>query len=99
MLTKCWFQVVQQLDDIARQVLAQMADGLNLPWKAFESLLGTAVPRGDGAVSASILDTIQYTAPTLSRVHGADRAANCEAHVDKGVLTLILPDTSQGLQV
>lgn len=99
MVTKCWFQVVEKLDDNAREVLAQVAEGLDLPWKAFEPLLGTAVPEDNGAVAASILDTIQYKAPTLSSVHGAGRAANSEPHVDKGVLTLILPDTAQGLQV
>ena len=54
--------------------------------------------QGSGHVAASSLEAIQYPAPGGS-VRQAAESANCEANVDRGLLTCILADSVQGLQV
>ena len=62
-------------------------------------LLDAAIPK-NGDVAASTLHTVQYLAPNLGgRLGDANASANCGAHVDKGILSLIFPDTEQGLQM
>ena len=80
-------------------MLAQLAQKLEMPPDVLESILDKAPVLTDG-VAASSLDTIHYLAPDMTGpVVDANASANCEAHVDKGLLTLIFPDTEQGLQV
>ncbi len=54
--------------------------------------------QGSGHVAASSLEAIQYSAPD-ARVGQAAQSANCEAHVHRGLLTIILADNVHGLQV
>ena len=62
------------------------------------SLLDT--PLEAAVTASSCLDTIHYMAPSIAGpAADADASANCGPHVDKGLLTLIFPDTEQGLQV
>lgn len=86
-------------DDIAKDVLAQLAKSLQLPLGVFEPLMGPAIPTGNGALAASILDIIHYNMPQANSTLNADSSASCEAHVDKGLLTVVFPDTAHGLQV
>ena len=80
-------------------MLAQLAQQLEMPPDVFESIFDKPPVLTDG-VAASTLDTIHYPAPNMTGpLVDANASANCEAHVDKGLLTLIFPDTEQGLQV
>jgi len=90
-------QVVQATDLIAKDVMSHLAVALRLPKDAFNQICGSAAP-DDNQPSASSLEAIHYMLPDT---HAADLAAPaaCEAHVDKGLLTLICSDASQGLQV
>ena len=94
-------QAIQTFDGLARDVLAQLAQQLKLPPDAFISLLDMPHSVNHGLMAASSsLDTIYYMAPSIrGPAADADASANCGAHVDKGLLTLIFPDTEQGLQV
>ena len=87
-------QVVQVMDSTAKDVLSYLAVALGLPNITFDRICGSAVRQP----SASSLEAIHYMLPDT---HAADIAAPaaCEAHVDKGLLTLISSDASQGLQV
>ena len=86
--------MVQVLDSIAKDVLSYLAVALGLPNVTFDRICGSAVR----PPSASSLEAVHYMLPDT---HAADNAAPaaCEAHVDKGLLTLIRSDASQGLQV
>lgn len=90
--------MVQRLEDIARLLLAQLARHLKLPLYFFEPLLSTPDQKQDSNESASVLDTIHYMPPSTDAVN-PNLFANCESHVDKGLLTVIFPDTEEGLQV
>ncbi|KAL3158725.1 hypothetical protein ABBQ32_011459 [Trebouxia sp. C0010 RCD-2024] len=88
--------VVQALDDIARGVLEGLAKALQLPADAFLPVLDqTAVDTSKQ--SASSLEAIHYMLP--ERADEKLGAPACEAHEDKGLLTLIYSDIQQGLQV
>lgn len=86
-------------DDIARDMLAQLAESLQLPFGIFNPLLGPASSNGDGALTASLLDTINYMSPEANSISNTDTSASCEAHIDRGLLTILFPDTVHGLQV
>ena len=88
---------MQATDLIAKDVMSHLAVALRLPKDAFNQICGSAAP-DDNQPSASNLEAIHYMLP---HTHAADLAAPaaCEAHVDKGLLTLICSDASQGLQV
>ena len=87
------------LDDLARTTLRALEDGLHQPSDTLTRLLATAIPKV-GDVAASTLHTVQYLTPSLgSAPLDANASANCGAHIDKGILSLIFPDTEQGLQV
>ena len=87
--------MVQALDDVARRILAGLAQTLQLPADAFLPILDqTAVNLSEQ--SASSLEAIHYKLPEGSV---ADLGAPaCVAHEDKGLLTLIYSDAQQGLQ-
>ncbi|KAL3135555.1 hypothetical protein ABBQ38_006033 [Trebouxia sp. C0009 RCD-2024] len=88
--------VVQAFDDIARGILESLAKSLQLPADAFQPILDqTAVD--SGKQSASSLEAIHYMMP--EGVATSLGAPACEAHEDKGLLTLIYSDTAQGLHV
>lgn len=89
---------MRRLDDIARGLLAQLARDLKLSHEFFDPLLSTAGQNQHDTESASILDTIHYMPPSTDRVN-PNLSSDCESHVDKGLLTVIYPDTEQGLQV
>ncbi len=90
-------QVVQAMDLIAKGVMSHLAVALRLPNDAFNQIYESAAPNANQP-SASSLEAIHYMLPDT---HAADNAAPaaCEPHVDKGLLTLICSDASQGLQV
>lgn len=90
-------QVVQAMDLIAKGVMSHLAVALRLPNDAFNQIYESAAPNANQP-SASSLEAIHYMLPDT---HAADNAAPaaCEAHVDKGLLTLICSDASQGLQI
>ena len=70
-----------------------------MPPDVLLSIFDKAPVLTDG-VAATSLDTIHYLAPNMTApVVDANASANCEAHVDKGLLTFIFPDTEQGLEV
>ena len=85
-------KVVQAYDILARSFLRQLAIKLHLPLTAFDSLLQAE----QSAAATSSLEAIQ-------NLGAADQpspvVSGCEAHVDKGLLTCIFADSSQGLQV
>ena len=89
--------MVATLAEFAKRVLVSLAKLLELPADAFEPVLqsGTKNP------SRSILDTIHYFAPAKIAVNAAQSSAsaNCDAHVDRGLLTVIYSDVPSGLQV
>ena len=90
--------MVQALDDIARELLEGLANSLQLPKAAFLPILDpTAVD--SSKPSACSLEAIHYMLPEGSVVAGSDLPEACEAHEDKGLLTVIYSDTEQGLQV
>ena len=85
--------MVQAFDDIAREQLEGIAKSLQLPAATFLPILDpTAVD--SSRQSASSLEVVHYMLPADL---GAPEA--CEAHEDKGLLTLIYADTERGLQV
>ena len=90
-------QVVCLLDQFAKLVLSQLATAMSLSPGTFESILDTSGVQQSGSVAASVLETINYKPPHPSGPV-ADQSGNCEAHVDKGLLTLVFPDTQDGLQ-
>ena len=85
------------MDLIVKGVLSHLVVTLGLPNDALYQICGSAA-LDDNQPSASSLEAIHYMLPDT---HAADVAAPaaCEAHVDKGLLTLISSDASQGLQV
>ena len=89
--------MVETLDAFARRVLESLAKLLNLPADVFEPVLEL------GAVNpgASFLETIHYYAPAKTATTDAQSSAsaNCDAHVDRGLLTIIYSDVPSGLQV
>lgn len=88
--------MVQAFDDIARGVLEGLAKSLQLPADAFLPILDpTAVD--NKKPSASSLEAIHYMLPEDAITNSG--APACEAHEDKGLLTLIYSDQEQGLHV
>lgn len=89
--------MVQTYNAFAQAVLAGLATALSLPADHFCSALDVTLLE-KGNVAASSLEAIQYPAlDPIARL--AAQHASCEAHVDRGLLTCIFADTSQGLQV
>lgn len=82
------------MDVTAKDVMSYLAVALRLPNHAFDQIFESAAPNANQP-SASSLEAM------LPDTHAADNAAPaaCEAHVDKGLLTLICSNASQGLQV
>ncbi|DBB06912.1 hypothetical protein WJX82_003537 [Trebouxia sp. C0006] len=68
-----------------------------MPANAFVCVTDSTT-QGSGHVAASSLEAIQYSAPDAS-VGQAAQSANCEAHVDRGLLTCVFADNVHGLQV
>ena len=89
--------MVQAFDDIAREHLEGIAKSLQLPAAAFLPILDSKA-LNSRKQSASSLEAIHYKLPEAATTHVAPSEA-CEAHGDKGLLTLIYADTEQGLQV
>ena len=89
--------MLETLDEFARRVLMSLAELLKLPADAFEHVLDSGPVR----CSASVLETIQYFAPAKTAINVAQSSAftNCDAHVDRGLLTVIYSDVPSGLQV
>ncbi len=85
------------MDFIAKDVMSHLAVALGLPNDAFNQICGS-VALDDNQPSASSLEAIHYMLPDTDAADIAAPAA-CEAHVDKGLLTLICSDACQGLQV
>ena len=91
-------QVLHEFDVLARKILVSLAEALSLPSATFDSLLETNMPCSTSHLpSASNLEAIRY----FNDGHKGQNSAteSCEAHVDKGLLTLIHADSEQGLQV
>ena len=87
---------MQVFDEVATGVITDLAETLQLQSTVFTSLHTTTATH----LGASCLETIHYMAPSMTDASlDANASASCEAHVDKGLLTLIFPDTAQGLQV
>lgn len=85
------------MDDIARGLLEGLAGALQLPAATFLPLLDlTAVDSSKR--SASSLEAIHYMLPQNANT-GSGATEACEAHEDKGLLTVVYADTEQGLQV
>ncbi len=84
------------MDLIAKHVMSHLAVALRLPNDAFNQICGSAA-LDDSQPSASSLEAIHYMLPDTDAADNAASAA-CEAHVDRGLLTLISSDASQGLQ-
>ena len=90
-------QAVQTYESFAQAFLSQIAFALSMPANAFLCITDSTT-QGSGHVAASSLEAIQYPAP-VARAGAAAQSANCEAHVDRGLLTCIFADNVQGLQV
>ena len=88
---------MQAFDDIAREQLEGLAKSLQLPPAAFLPILDSTA-LNSRRQSASSLEAIHYMLPEAAAADGGAPEA-CEAHEDKGLLTLIYADTEQGLQV
>ncbi len=86
-------QVVQIVDNDARGMMVHLAKVLHLPATCFLPILGPTLAREDQCFASS-LEAINYALPA----NGAD-PTGCQSHVDKGLLTLIHSDSSDGLQV
>ena len=86
-------QVVQLLDNDARGIMVLLAQVLHVPATCFLQILGPTLAV-ENHLFASSLEAINYALP----VNGAD-PTGCQSHVDKGLLTLIHADSSDGLQV
>ena len=89
--------MVETLDDMAREQLQSLEKPLQLPAGAFSALLDSRAVESSKQ-SASSLEAIHYTLPEGAAAHLGSLEA-CEAHEDKGLLTVIYADTAQGLQV
>lgn len=85
------------MDHRARQVLEALSRShyLGLTSSSLNCILETADPR-PGRAAASSLDIAQYLSPAQSDQLDAPPD---EAHVDRGLLTLIWSDSTSGLQV
>ena len=81
----------------AQALLGELATALSLPATHFHSALDGAYFKR-GGIAASSLEAIQYPVLDVTATPAAHHA-NCEAHVDRGLLTCIFADTPQGLQV
>ncbi len=76
-----------------------MAESLSLPLTAFEPILDTAHVK-KGQPSASSLEAIHYMLPRDAAANPpTTTSAGCDAHVDKGLLTLVYSDIVNGLEV
>ena len=89
--------MVQALDDNARERLQQYEKRLQLPAGAMSQLLDS-VASVSSKQSASSLEAIHYMLPEDAAEHASSLEA-CEAHEDKGLLTVVYADTEQGFQV
>ena len=89
--------MVQSFDDIARETLEGIANTLQLPEAAFLPILDS-LALDSRKQSASSLEAIHYMLPDGAAADVGGPEA-CEAHEDKGLLTLIYADTEHGLQV
>lgn len=85
---------MQALDDIARGLLEGLAKSLQLPAAAFWPILDSLAVDSSRR-SASSLEASYYMVPETEL--GAPGA--CQAHDEKGLLTLMYSDTEQILQV
>ncbi|KAL0027691.1 hypothetical protein WJX79_009241 [Trebouxia sp. C0005] len=85
--------VIQLLDNDARGMMVHLARVLHVPATCFLQFLGPKLAVED-QLFASSLEAINYALPANS----AD-PNGCQSHVDKGLLTLIHSDSSDGLQV
>ena len=90
-------QVVQTYESFAQAFLSQVALALSMPANAFVCVTDSTT-QGSGHVAASSLEAIHYPAADVS-VGQAAQSANCEAHVDRGLLTCVFADSVHGLQV
>ena len=94
--------MLREFDALARKILAHLAQTLSLSSSTFDPLLETITPWKPGPhPPASALEAIRYfidDGPTPGSSQN-NATASCEAHVDKGLLTLIHADTKQGLEV
>lgn len=89
---------VHELHVLARKILVSLAEALSLPPATFDSLLEINMPCSTSHLpSASNLEAILYFNDGRKGQNSATES--CEAHVDKGLLTLIHADSEQGLQV
>ncbi len=86
-------QVVQLLDNDARGMMVHLPQVLHVPAACFLQILGPTSAVEDQCFASS-LEAINYALPA----NGAD-PTGCQSHVDKGLLTLIHSDSSDGLQV
>ena len=85
------------MDFIVKAVMSHLAVALRLPNDAFNQICGSAA-LDNKQPSASSLEAIHYMLPDTDAADMAVPAA-CEAHVDKGLLTLVSSDVSEGLRV
>ena len=90
-------QVMQTYESFAQAFLSQLALALSMPANAFVCVTDSTT-QGSGHVAASRLEAIHYPAADVS-VGQAAQSANCEAHVDRGLLTCVFADNVHGLQV
>ena len=88
-------QVVHAYDALARAFLAQVALKLMMPCNVFEPILD-AHPR---VASASSLEAIEYLGSAELPEAQGQASGGCEGHEDKGLLTCICSNSTQGLQV
>ena len=88
------------MHDLATGLITDLAQILGLAPNLLNSLHAAIPTQHSGTPAASSLETIHHMAPsTTSAAVNTNESGSCEAHVDKGLLTLIFPDMVQGLQV
>lgn len=89
--------MLREFDALARKILP-VEQTLSLSSSTFDPLLETITPwKSSPHPPASALEAIRYFIDDGSGQNNV--TASCEAHVDKGLLTLIHADAKQGLEV
>ena len=90
---------MQSFDNLAKGLLAQVAEYLSLPATAFEAITDTCMPR-EGKTAASSLEAIQHVPHFEAGPYEySPKYHDRETQLDKGLLILMFPSTEYGLQV
>ena len=87
---------MQNFDNLAKGLLAHVAEYLALPATAFEAIMDTCLPH-EGKIAVSSLEATQQ----IPRFEAGPYiySPDCETQLDTGLLTLMFPSTEYGLQV